>query len=55
MEALMFGLRPHILDTACLSHSSSIIYFVEMKVETAIGINGLVYRAFNAYNSAERS
>ena len=24
MEALMVGLRPHILDATCLSHSSSI-------------------------------
>jgi hypothetical protein len=50
MEALMVGLRPHILDAACLSHSSSIKYIVEIKVETATGINGLVYRGFNTYN-----
>ena len=51
MEALMVGLRPHVLDTACLSHSSSLKYVVEMKVITAIGINGLVYCGFNTYNS----
>ena len=51
MEALMVGLRPHVLDTTCLSHSSSSKYVVEMKVETATGINGLVYRGFNTYNS----
>ena len=51
MEALMVGLRSHILDAARFSDSSSPKYFVDMKVETTTGINGLVYCALNVYNS----
>jgi hypothetical protein len=51
MEALMVGLRSQILGATCLSHNSSIEYVVEMKLETATGINGLVYSGFKAYNS----
>ena len=47
----MVSLGAHILDASHLSDNSSPKHFVDMKVESATGINGLVDCAFNAYDS----
>jgi len=51
METLMVGLRPHILDAACLPDSFSQILFMNIEVVAATGVNGLVDGGLKAYNS----
>ena len=50
METLMVGLRPHIMDAACLPDGFSQILFMNIEVEAAAGVIKHVDSGFIAYN-----